>query len=58
MRGWELVQLGEGILSGKGPVPHWLADMLPRMCLLIATTLALLLARVHIMGAQLPVFTK
>ncbi|CAL4067251.1 unnamed protein product, partial [Meganyctiphanes norvegica] len=58
VRGWELVQLGEGVVSGKGSVPGWLADMAPRVFLLVATTLGLMLARVHVMGAQLPVFTR
>ncbi|XP_063885771.1 protein O-mannosyl-transferase Tmtc3-like [Scylla paramamosain] len=58
VRGWELVQFGEGVVSGKGSVPPWLADMAPRVFVLVATTLGLMLARVHVMGAQLPVFTR
>ncbi|KAF2359105.1 hypothetical protein FHG87_010141 [Trinorchestia longiramus] len=58
VRGWDLIQFGEGLLSGKGSVPPWLADCAPRMFALVATTLGLMLARVHIMGAQLPVFTR
>ncbi|KAK8735458.1 hypothetical protein OTU49_005399, partial [Cherax quadricarinatus] len=58
VRGWELLQFGEGVVSGKGSVPPWLADMAPRVFVLVATTLGLMLARVHVMGAQLPVFTR
>ncbi|KAL7645009.1 UNVERIFIED_CONTAM: hypothetical protein RMT77_004833 [Armadillidium vulgare] len=58
VRGWELLHFVEGIVCGKASLPIWLVDMAPRMIFLAATTFGLMLARVHVMGAQLPVFTR
>lgn len=54
----DLMQLTRTVLSGKGPLPSWAAEVVQRICVLAGAALALLLARVQIMGAQLPVFTR
>ena len=46
------------LVSGKAPPPDWLAEAAPRLAVLAATGLGLLLARVRVMGARLPVFTR
>lgn len=58
VNGGELLRFLESIVSGKGYVPGWVSDSAPRIFLLVVATLGLMLARVNIMGAQLPVFTK
>ena len=56
----------KGQTSGSSPprktksqgIPKWIACSCQRLCVLIAGTLMLLLFRLKIMGAKLPVFTK
>ena len=38
-------------------LPHWLQSAVLRAGVLVVTTMLLLVARIKIMGAQLPVFT-
>ena len=53
-----MLHLGENLISGKLFIPSWMSDMTPRIAFLVATSISLMVARVHIMGAQLPVFTR
>lgn len=46
------------LLSSKGQPPPWLREMLLRILVLVTSSVLLLMARLKIMGAQLPVFTK
>ena len=43
---------------GKACPPDWLAATAGRLAALTAATLCLLVGRVKVMGAQLPVFTR
>ena len=47
-----------GILVGKPKIPKWLQGSIIRSGVLVGSTLFLLIARIKVMGAQLPVFTK
>ena len=46
------------IVRGKPDFPGWLRDAVLRAGLLSVSTVLLLAARVNVMGAQLPVFTR
>ncbi|ELT89553.1 hypothetical protein CAPTEDRAFT_225413 [Capitella teleta] len=46
------------ILSGRPKLPSWLLQAVVRALVLVCGTLMLLMARVRVMGAQLPVFTR
>lgn len=54
----ELWAILMGIVTGKPSIPKWLQGSIIRSAVLVGTTLFLLIARVKVMGAQLPVFTK
>ncbi|KAL3883448.1 hypothetical protein ACJMK2_029709 [Sinanodonta woodiana] len=54
----ELLQILQGIFQGKPKIPTWLKGSITRSVFLVGSTLFLLVARIKIMGAQLPVFTK
>ncbi|XP_037088175.1 LOW QUALITY PROTEIN: protein O-mannosyl-transferase Tmtc3-like [Pollicipes pollicipes] len=58
VRAGGLGYLLRSLVSGKAPPPGWLLAACPRLAALGVTALGLLLARVKIMGAQLPVFTR
>ncbi|KAH3739013.1 protein O-mannosyl-transferase TMTC3-like isoform X2 [Dreissena polymorpha] len=47
-----------GIMQGKPALPEWLWGSIIRSAVLVGSTLFLLVARIKVMGAQLPVFTK
>lgn len=47
-----------GLLQGKTTIPGWLKGSIVRSVVLVGSTVFLLVARVKVMGAQLPVFTK
>ncbi|XP_060558909.1 protein O-mannosyl-transferase TMTC3-like [Ruditapes philippinarum] len=46
------------ILQGDTNIPKWLQGSIIRSVVLVGSTLFLLIARIKVMGAQLPVFTK
>ncbi|XP_052810856.1 protein O-mannosyl-transferase TMTC3-like isoform X2 [Mya arenaria] len=47
-----------GILQGKPALPPWLWGSITRSAILVGSTVFLLVARIKVMGAQLPIFTK
>ncbi|XP_076445747.1 protein O-mannosyl-transferase TMTC3-like [Babylonia areolata] len=54
----ELLSIVTGLVQGKPRFPGWLKTSIVRAGFLVFSTLFLLFARIKIMGAQLPVFTK
>ncbi|XP_043225531.1 protein O-mannosyl-transferase Tmtc3-like [Amphibalanus amphitrite] len=58
LRRSELQYLLRSLVSGKVPPPGWLMESAPRLTALTVTGLSLLLARVRVMGARLPVFNR
>lgn len=46
------------ILQGDTKIPKWLQGSIVRSVVLVGSTLFLLIARIKVMGAQLPVFTR
>ena len=56
LRDW--LALGEAALAGKSALPDWVKVSAQRLLILFLTGLALMLARLKIMGATLPVFTR
>ena len=54
----ELLSILGGFARGKPHVPSWLRTSVVRAGFLVFSTLFLLFARIKVMGAQLPVFTK
>ncbi|XP_072160483.1 protein O-mannosyl-transferase Tmtc3 [Bemisia tabaci] len=55
----DLQLFGQWALNGKIPLHHsWPVEATKRLATIIASTICLLLARLHIMGAKLPVFTR
>lgn len=58
----DIKQLIRTIVSGKTPASlgtsWWPQEATRRLIVLCVSTLALLFARLHIMGSQLPVFTR
>ncbi|KAF0308101.1 Transmembrane and TPR repeat-containing protein [Amphibalanus amphitrite] len=58
LRRSELQYLLRSLVSGKVPPPGWLTESAPRLTALTVTGLSLLLARVRVMGARLPVFNR
>ncbi|XP_043224720.1 protein O-mannosyl-transferase Tmtc3-like [Amphibalanus amphitrite] len=53
-----LPYLLRSLVSGKVPPPDWLRAASSRLLVLAASALCLLVARVKVMGAQLPAFTR
>ncbi len=45
-------------VRGKPYLPGWLRDAAVRIGFLVSTTMFLMVARIKVMGAQLPVFTR
>lgn len=64
MRLSDFLHLARSVISGKSlmTTPHgivwWPHEATKRLVVLVLTTLALLFARLQIMGSQLPVFTR
>lgn len=54
----ELLKIITSTLHGRPVLPSWFRDSLIRCIFLVGTTLFLLFARIKVMGAQLPVFTR
>ncbi|XP_019638100.1 PREDICTED: transmembrane and TPR repeat-containing protein 3-like [Branchiostoma belcheri] len=54
----DLLFTAYSLLSGKSGLPPWLKSSIARTLLLVLSTACLMLARVKVMGAQLPVFTR
>lgn len=55
----DLYYIIRSIISGKNSVHlTWPSEATKRLCVLAVTTIVLLLARLQIMGSQLPVFTR
>ena len=54
----QLLVLARRLVHGKMALPGWVWDAACRASFLVVTTVCLLLARIKVMGAQLPVFTK
>ncbi|XP_075235033.1 protein O-mannosyl-transferase Tmtc3-like [Lycorma delicatula] len=47
------------LFSSKASLHHtWTSDATKRLCVLIATTITLLLIRLQVMGSKLPIFTR
>ena len=53
-----MVTLLGGLLRGKPQFPRWLWEAVARAAVLVCGTVLLMAARVKVMGAQLPVFTR
>lgn len=58
LRVHDLLHLSPSIVRLKGGMAPWFREMCLRLLFLVGVTLFLVLARVRIMGAQLPVFTR
>uniref|UniRef100_A0A0B6ZUP8 dolichyl-phosphate-mannose--protein mannosyltransferase n=1 Tax=Arion vulgaris TaxID=1028688 RepID=A0A0B6ZUP8_9EUPU len=54
----ELWSISRGLIGGKTGLPNWLRTSVVRGGFLVLSTLFLLVARIKVMGAQLPVFTN
>ncbi|XP_065927265.1 protein O-mannosyl-transferase TMTC3 isoform X1 [Magallana gigas] len=54
----ELLSILLSFLRGKPHIPPWLKNSIVRAIFLVGTTVFLLMARIKVMGAQLPVFTR
>ena len=54
----ELLQIAGTLMRGKLRLPEWLRGAVTRMIVLTGGTTVLLMARIKVMGAQLPVFTR
>lgn len=54
----DIIQMCRSIATSKTSPPAWQRSMILRLGVLICSAFCLLVARVKIMGAQLPVFTK
>ncbi|XP_076343835.1 protein O-mannosyl-transferase Tmtc3-like isoform X2 [Tachypleus tridentatus] len=54
----DLLRIFQNLMTSKSPPPPWLRDAVIRLVILIGSALLLLVGRVKVMGAQLPVFTK
>ena len=54
----ELLRILLSFVRGKPHIPSWLRNSVVRAVFLVGTTVFLLLARIKVMGAQLPVFTR
>ncbi|KAL1110182.1 hypothetical protein AAG570_008259 [Ranatra chinensis] len=54
----DLWHIARWMISGKPAPTTWSPQATKRLCILTATTFALLLLRIQIMGAKLPVFTR
>lgn len=54
----DVVHILHSLTLSKSPPPLWLREMTMRLLVLIGGAICLLVARLKIMGAQLPVFTK
>ncbi|KAL4232814.1 Protein O-mannosyl-transferase tmtc3 [Mactra antiquata] len=54
----DLLAILLGLLQGKSKIPNWLKGSIVRSIVLVGSTVFLLVARIKVMGAQLPVFTK
>ncbi|XP_071112558.1 protein O-mannosyl-transferase TMTC3-like isoform X2 [Haliotis cracherodii] len=55
---WELVDFLHSLVGARPRVPGWLSTSVVRMVFLVGSTLLMLFARIKVMGAQLPVFTR
>ncbi|XP_062603708.1 protein O-mannosyl-transferase TMTC3-like isoform X2 [Saccostrea cucullata] len=54
----ELLAILGSFIRGKPHIPSWLRNSIVRAIFLVGTTVCLLMARIKVMGAQLPVFTR
>lgn len=54
----DLLSHMHSVLKGKPQLPAWLWQAALRAAVLVCGTLMLLMARVKVMGAQLPIFTR
>merc|ERR1712106_80110 len=54
----DFLNISKAVASGKAGLPDWVKVSGQRICILFLTGLVLMLARLKIMGAQLPVFTR
>lgn len=54
----ELLSILLSFVRGKPHIPPWLKNSIVRAIFLVGTTVFLLMARIKVMGAQLPVFTR
>ncbi|XP_013772946.1 transmembrane and TPR repeat-containing protein CG4050-like [Limulus polyphemus] len=54
----DLLRIFQNLMTSKSPPPPWLREAVIRLVILVGSALLLLVGRVKVMGAQLPVFTK
>ena len=54
----DLMMIMQSFLRGRPFLPLWLRQSISRAVVLVGFTVLLLAARVKLMGAQLPLFTK
>ena len=52
------LDIAKSFLYGKPHLPPWLRAAVLRIVFLVGSTTFLLFARIKVMGAKLPVFTK
>lgn len=54
----DILDVLKGFVRGKPYFPGWLRNSTIRAGFLVCSTLLLLFARIKVMGAQLPIFTR
>ena len=54
----DILKIIGSFLVGKPQLEGWLKDAIFRVVVLISSTVFLMIARIKVMGAQLPVFTR
>ena len=54
----DVLVLALNIIKGRVAIPRWLKLAILRAGFLVVTTILLLVSRIKVMGAQLPVFTR
>ena len=58
MTSLDIIDILRTLLHGKPYSLGWLRDAVIRAGILVGSTMLLLMARIKVMGAQLPVFTR
>ena len=54
----DILGLLQDVAAGRNKLPSWLWQAVARAVTLVCGTLFLLIARMKVMGVQLPVFTR
>ncbi|XP_067123491.1 protein O-mannosyl-transferase Tmtc3-like isoform X2 [Centruroides vittatus] len=58
LRIFDIYSIIQSFIVSKSPSQRWLKESLIRLVILVSSALCLLIARLKLMGSQLPVFTK